>query len=52
MTDPEHAARINAAITQYEKELVAARVNAFLGGMLDEAAMATTIDPSLYRQRA
>ena len=28
MTDPEHAARINAAITQYENELVAARVNA------------------------
>jgi hypothetical protein len=28
MSDPEHSVRINAAITQYEKELVAARVNA------------------------
>lgn len=27
MADPEHAARIDAAITQYKKELVAARAN-------------------------
>jgi hypothetical protein len=27
MNDPEHTARINAAITQYENELVAARAN-------------------------
>jgi hypothetical protein len=30
---------------------VAARVGAFLGGLLDEAAMAAAIDPALYRQR-
>jgi hypothetical protein len=31
---------------------VAARVNAFLGGGLDEAAMAGVVDAGLYRQRA
>ncbi|MGD0199669.1 MAG: sulfotransferase [Bryobacteraceae bacterium] len=31
---------------------VAARVNAFLGGRLDEAAMAGVVDAGLYRQRA
>jgi len=30
---------------------VAARLNAFFGGHLDEAAMATAVDPKLYRQR-
>ena len=29
----------------------AAQVNAFLGGGLDEAAMAAAVDPSLYRER-
>ena len=29
----------------------AGRINAFLGGELDEAAMAAVVDPSLYRQR-
>lgn len=29
----------------------AARINAFLGGGLDEHAMAATVDPSLHRQR-
>ena len=30
----------------------AARINAFLGGGLDEAAMAAAVDPALYRERA
>ena len=30
----------------------ARRMNEFLGGHLDEAAMAAAVDPSLYRQRA
>lgn len=30
----------------------AGRINAFLGGGLDEAAMAAAVEPSLYRQRA
>lgn len=30
---------------------VAARLNAFLGGSLDEAAMAAVVDPTLHRQR-
>ncbi len=29
----------------------AARVNAFLGGGLDEAAMAHAVDPGLYREK-
>jgi hypothetical protein len=29
----------------------AARVNAFLGGSLDERAMAAAVDPGLYRHR-
>ena len=29
----------------------AARLNAFLGGGLDEAAMARAVDPSLYREK-
>jgi len=29
----------------------AARINAFLGGALDENAMAATVDPALHRQR-
>ena len=29
----------------------AARLNAFLGGSLDEAAMARAVDPTLYRER-
>lgn len=31
---------------------IAAEVNAFLGGALDERAMATMVDPNLYRNRA
>lgn len=31
--------------------VIAARVNAFLGGGLDEAKMASAVDPSLYRNR-
>ena len=27
-------------------------VNSFLGGLLDEAAMAAVVDPTLYRERA
>ncbi len=30
----------------------AAKINAFLGGALDEAAMAAAVDPALYRERA
>ena len=30
----------------------AARVNVFLGGSLDEAAMARSVDPALYREKA
>lgn len=30
---------------------VAARVNRFLGGVLDEAAMVTAVEPALHRQR-
>lgn len=30
---------------------VAVAVNAFLGGILDESAMATSVDPTLYRHR-
>ena len=29
----------------------AARINAFLGGGLDEAAMARAVDPTLYREK-
>ena len=29
----------------------AARVNAFLGGGMDEAAMARAVDPTLYREK-
>ena len=32
--------------------LEAARVNAFLGGGLDEAAMARAVDPTLYREKS
>lgn len=31
---------------------IVAKVNVFLGGSLDEPAMAATVDPALYRQRA
>ena len=34
-----------------EPTRVAAAVNAFLGGALDEAAMARAVDPTLYRER-
>ena len=30
---------------------IAAQVNAFLGGLLDESSMAAAVDPSLYRNR-
>jgi hypothetical protein len=42
---PYHEALADPAAT-------AARVNAFLGGCLDEAAMAAAVDPKLRRQRA
>lgn len=32
--------------------LIAARVNAFLGGYLNESAMVSVVEPKLYRQRA
>ena len=31
---------------------VVTEINAFLGGQLDEAAMAAVVDPALYRNRA
>ena len=34
-----------------EPKDVAARLNAFFGGQLDEAAMTGAVDPDLYRQR-
>ena len=34
-----------------EPARVAAAVNAFLGGALDEPAMARAVDPALYRER-
>jgi hypothetical protein len=53
MTDPEHAARINAAITQYEKELVAARVNAEFWLAQPDCFVATGLvqRPMNYRER-
>ena len=44
--DAEHRDCLSAA------DVVAARVNEFLGGGLDEAAMALAVDSALYRQRA
>ena len=35
-----------------DPDACAAAVNAFLGGELDEAAMAEAIDPKLHRQRS
>ena len=32
--------------------VVAARVNAFLGGELDEPSIAAVVEPSLYRERS
>lgn len=34
-----------------EPRIVAARINQFLGGGLDETAMAGVVDPELYRNR-
>ncbi len=42
--------RYNAVLR--DPEAHARQVNAFLGGFLDERAMAEVIDPSLYRNRA
>ena len=35
-----------------DPEAAAARINGFLGGSLDERAMATVVNPDLYRNRA
>jgi len=35
-----------------DPEAAAARINGFLGGLLDEEAMAMVVDPDLYRNRA
>lgn len=35
-----------------DPEVAAARINGFLGGSLDEEAMATVVNPELYRNRA
>jgi hypothetical protein len=42
----EHATAVAAPVT------VAAHVNAFLGGRLDEAAMSAAVEPALHRQRS
>ena len=43
--------RIDYAELVAEPGPVAARMNAFLGGGLDEGAMAACVDPALHRQR-
>ena len=40
------------ALLQDEAMSIIQQINAFLGGNLDEQAMASVIDPNLYRQRA
>ncbi|RMF23158.1 MAG: sulfotransferase family protein [Deltaproteobacteria bacterium] len=42
---------VDYAQTVADPGATAARVNEFLGGGLDEAAMAAAVDPALYRQR-
>jgi hypothetical protein len=42
---------VDYARTVAEPAVEAARVNVFLGGGLDERAMAAAVDPSLYRQK-
>ena len=53
MTDPEHTARINAAITQYEKELLAARANEEFWLAQPDCFVATGLvqRPMNYRER-
>lgn len=46
LLDVQHADLIRDGQAQ------ARRINAFLGGMLDEQAMAAAVDPSLHRNRA
>ena len=50
---PEHIQVLNVDYhrTLTDPEAAAARVNAFLGGGLDEAAMAAAVDPELRRER-
>ena len=43
---------VDYAAAMANPSAVAARVNAFLGGELDEPAMAAVVDPSLYRERS
>ena len=43
--------RVNYRDLIDEPRAQARRINTFLGGTLDEAAMAAVVDPSLYRQR-
>jgi len=43
--------RVDHAELVAEPARVAARINAFLGGGLDEGAMAACVEPALYRQR-
>ncbi len=42
---------VDYAATIADPSAMSARINAFLGGGLDEAAMAAAVDPALYRQR-
>jgi hypothetical protein len=53
MTDSEHALRINAAITQYEKELLAARANEEFWRLLPDFFIAAgrVQRPMNYRER-
>jgi hypothetical protein len=53
MSDPEHSVRIKAAITQYEKELVAARVNEEFWLAQPDCFVATGLvqRPINYRER-
>ncbi len=52
-----HAGRVNVLTLDYHETLAdpaagAARINRFLGGGLNETAMAAAVDGALYRQRA
>ncbi len=42
---------IDYAVAVADAAATAARVNAFLGGVLDESSMAAAVDPALYRRR-
>ena len=47
-----HVLNVDYHRTLADPEATSARVNAFLGGGLDEAAMAAAVDPELRRERA